>query len=138
MWRVYGNRGYAIMSTVERLSGAFAGYAGEIDGGKVEYANFSIDEPLLGNAFNLVTTKDLPYRDEREFRLLYSDWASGPIPAPRPAGIRIPVEVNRLIERLYVNPTIRRPSDEVHELLKSRRCPYWSSAVVEASPLAEA
>ena len=71
MWKVYANRGCAIESTFERLQISFDGFPGEIEGGTVDYIDYRRETIQVGNIYFPVAKKDLPYRDEREFRLLF-------------------------------------------------------------------
>jgi hypothetical protein len=41
-----------------------------VTGSVINYVDFERSQTGLGQVFTLVTTKDLPYEDEREFRLL--------------------------------------------------------------------
>lgn len=70
MWKAYGERGFAVQTTFERIQISFDSFDGEVQGGVVEYIDFTREELPVGNVFSAVVTKDLPYRDEREFRLL--------------------------------------------------------------------
>ncbi len=135
MWKAYADRGYAIRTTFERVQASFEGFPGVITGGQVDYVDFSRDDTELGNAFTLVTTKDLPYRDEREFRLFF--WQ----PEPRNAGhaveldgVRVPVDLRMLVSRLYVSPLVNGPSPAVRDAAASRGLDFASSSILAKQP----
>ncbi len=71
MWKVYSARGCAIETTFERLKISFDQFSGEVEGGVVEYLDFRRDEMPIGNIYHAAIRKGLPYRDEKEFRLLF-------------------------------------------------------------------
>ena len=94
MWKAYAERGFAIRTTYERVQAAFDRFNGAVTGGVVKYVDFTQESTPVGSPFYLVTTKDLSYRDEREFRLLL--WARDPKNSELQRsgkGIRIPVDV---------------------------------------------
>ena len=76
MWKVYGDRGFAIRTTFERVQISFDRFVGEVNGGVVEYIDFARETTETGNVFSPVVKKDSPYRDEWEFRLLL--WRPNP------------------------------------------------------------
>jgi hypothetical protein len=71
MWKVYGNRECAIQTTYEDLKTAFHKSEKEVTGGIIKYIDYEKERIPFGNSFFAVSHKDLPYTDEREFRLLY-------------------------------------------------------------------
>jgi hypothetical protein len=89
----------------------------------VEYVDFTRESTAVGDAFHLVTTKDLVYRDEREFRLLL--WVVDPKNSELQRsgnGIRVPVDVRTLIDRVYANPLNQsRPPRDLLALLESHK-----------------
>lgn len=132
MWKAYADRGYAIRTTFERIQASFDGFAGVITGGEVDYVNFSRDDVELGNAFTLVTSKDLPYRDEREFRLFF--WPPEPRNSAHPLqpnGARIPVDLRLLVETIYVSPLIGVASAAVRQAASARGIHIVSSSILE-------
>lgn len=135
MWNVYGNRGCAVQSTFERIQISFDRFEGEILGGVVEYIDFSREEIPVGNVFHPVVRKDLPYRDEREFRLLL--WQTGLANqkiGPVPAGIKIKVELNKLIDNIWISPQLKKFPPEIERLVEEKNldCRIRSSAVRDA------
>lgn len=119
MWKAYADRGYAIRTTFERVQASFASFAGTVTGGVVSYVDFERDLTPVGNVFNHVITKDLPYRDESEFRLFFwrHDIKNQSI-EPGPVGLGVQVDVGVLVERVFVNPTERHVPDELLALLR--------------------
>jgi hypothetical protein len=135
MWKVYGDRGCAVQSTFERIQISFDRFEGEILGGVVEYIDFSREEIPVGNVFHAVVRKDLPYRDEREFRLML--WQTGlsnqKIDAG-PAGIEVKVELNKLIDAIWISPQLKKSPSEIQRLVQHKNldCRIRSSAVRDA------
>lgn len=132
MWKAYGDRGCAIQTTFERLQVALDACSENIHGGVVQYIDFSREAMPVGNLFIPVVTKDLPYRDEREFRLLWWQPEFGEeFAKPAPSGVRVKVDLNRLIERIYVSPELENLPSEILATIngKSVDCSIESSAV---------
>jgi len=135
MWKPYGDRGCAVQSTFERIQISFDQFEREILGGVIEYIDFSREEIPVGNVFHAVIRKDLPYRDEREFRLLF--WQTGlsnqKIDAG-PEGIKIKVELNKLIDDIWISPQLKKSPSEIKRLVEQKNldCRVRSSAVREA------
>jgi hypothetical protein len=74
----------------------------------------------LGNSYTPVVKKDLPYRDEREFRLLLWHWQTDPaqgIDVHAPA-VRVPVDLKKLIRHVYINPWRKEVPSVLLELLE--------------------
>jgi hypothetical protein len=131
MWKAYADRGYAIRTTFERIQASFDNFAGVITGGEVDYLDFSRDDTELGNAFTLVTTKDLPYRDEREFRLFF--WQAEPRNSAyplQPNGARVSVDLQFLVRQLYVSPLLGTPSAAVRQAASVRGIEVISSSIL--------
>jgi hypothetical protein len=134
MWKAYGDRGYAIRTTFERMQISFDRFTGEVNGGVVEYIDFTREAMQIGNVFTPVIKKDVPYRDEREFRLLL--WQ------PEPANqwidvsaqaVRVPVDLAKLIQEIYVNPWVKEAHPELYRLLERKhlKCSVISSVINE-------
>jgi hypothetical protein len=122
MWKAYAERGFAIRPTYERVQAAFDPFNGAVTGGVVKYVDFTRESTRVGSPFYLVTTKDLPYLDEREFRLLL--WALDPKNAKLQRtgnGIRVAVDVRTLIERVYVNPLNQSMPGDLLAALESHK-----------------
>lgn len=130
MWKAYAERGYAIRTTFERLQASFDSFAGTVTGGTIDYIDFTRDTGPVGNVFHLVMTKDLPYSDEREFRLLF--WKIDPINAnlqTTPIGIGIPVDISMLIDTVFVNPINPSVPGELLDLLEQYKIPMDGSSL---------
>lgn len=122
MWKAYGNRGFAVRSTFERAQAAFEPFGGSITGGVVQYIDFEREVTSLGNVFNHVITKDLPYTDEREFRFLL--WRHDPANANvvlGPKGVRVRVNLQMLIQSVVVSPLLKEVPSELRTLLERRQ-----------------
>lgn len=134
MWKVYANKGFAVQTTFERVQIAFDAFDGEINGGVVEYIDFAREQFDTGNVFNTVVKKDIPYRDEREFRLLF--WRSDPANSGvivQPGGVRVRVDLNKLIDRIYISPQLNGAPPQLVQLVQAKRldCSIVSSVVKE-------
>ena len=136
MWRAYADRGFAIKTTFERITDAFSSVTGTVYGGVVTYHDFNHDQTSFGNVFRHVVTKDMPYQDEREFRLVF--WRLDPNNASllsESAGIRIPVDVPMLIGSLIRNPFGATIDAELEELIESHKLVVQSSGVAVRRPV---
>jgi hypothetical protein len=131
MWKAYAERGFALRTTYKRVHAAFGRFNGIVTGGVVEYVDFARDSTPVGNAFHLVITKDLPYRDEREFRLVLWAVDSKNTQLKRASnGIRVPVDIGTLIDRVYVNPLNPSIPEDLLALLKSHKIAIDTSRLV--------
>jgi hypothetical protein len=131
MWKAYADRGVALRTTYERVQAAFDRFNGIVTGGVVEYVDFARDRTPVGDAFKLVMTKDLPYRDEREFRLLL--WASDSKNTQLQCtgkGIRVCVDIVTLIDRVYVNPLNPSVPEDLLALLESSKIAIDTSKLI--------
>jgi len=130
MWKAYAERGFAVRTTFERVQASFESFSGSVTGGVVDYVDFNRDRTQVGNVFNLVMTKDRPYTDEREFRLLL--WTLDPknVDFPRQVtGMRVPVDVRMLVERVFVNPLEPNVPGELLAELERHKIPVDSSSL---------
>ncbi len=130
MWKAYGDRGYAIQTTFERLQASFETLTPAITGGVVDYVDFNRDTTAVGNVFNHVATKDMPYCDEREFRLVF--WALDPRNSDycrQQSGVRIPVNVRLLVEAVVRSPYAAPLEPRLEELLERHGIPLTTSAI---------
>lgn len=105
MWKIYlkSNAGLAIQSTFQRLKDSFSVFDKDIHIGKVKYVNPSdiknlelVEAPI--NAFNLILHKRKSFEHERELR------AALLLPKTNKTGVRVGVDLNDLIENIYVAP----------------------------------
>ncbi len=65
--------------------------------------------------------KDIPYKDEKEFRLLYwkLNLPNKKLPADE-KGVKVKIDVNMLIDNIYINPTNKIEISELEELIKNK------------------
>jgi hypothetical protein len=130
MWKAYAERGFAVRTTFERLQSSFDNFPGEVTGGIVNYVDFEREITPLGNVFNHVITKDLPYRDEREFRLLF--WRTAKANQNimlGEKGIKIRVDLKMLIESIYLNPIETTEHEELCQILDEKDIKYSTSLI---------
>lgn len=126
-WRLYlqAAEGIAIRSTVDRFCRCFVGEE-SVEIGSVVYEDFQkLRIPLFGNVLSPSFIKRKSFEHEHEVRALYwhtSDFSagmssiqSGMIP-PKRAGFLIKVELEVLVDSVYVSPT----------------CPSWFGDLVRA------
>ncbi|MBS0496627.1 MAG: hypothetical protein JSR51_03140 [Proteobacteria bacterium] len=135
MWKAYADRGFAIQTTFERIQASFDMFPGFISGGIVNYIDFERDATALGNVFYHAVTKDLPYRDEKEFRLI--NWPhdqSNKDLKTEPSGIKVRVDMQMLIECVYINPFESEIPSDLTELLQKKKIKYISSRINHRSP----
>lgn len=120
MWRVYANKECAIQTNYERLTASFGDDPPEINGCVINYIDYDREDFPIGNVFIPVSYKNLPYKDEKEFRLLY--WSVN-LPnqnfQDREGGIKIKVNSNMLIESIYINPAGEIHNEKIEELKKA-------------------
>lgn len=131
MWKAYGNRGFAIETNFERLQASFNDPSCVVTGGVVDYVNFERDLTSVGNVFNHVTTKDIPYRDEREFRLVF--WDVDPCNANYPKqsnGVRIKVDIKMLVQNIVRSPYREPLSPRLEQVMEQNGFGLTASGVV--------
>lgn len=135
MWKAYASRGYAVRTTFERIQASLDASEAAITGGVVEYVDFTRDLTPVGNVFNHVATKDLPYQDEREFRLVH--WAVNPLNVKAQCsgkGVRVRVNLPMLIASVVRSPYYEPIEPQLEELLLKHRVQLESSLVKVAQP----
>jgi|SRR5208283_4582675 len=134
MWKVYGDRGCAIQTTCERIMTSFHNSPAEISGGIVKYIDYEREQFPLGNAFWSVSHKDIPYKDEREFRLFYWKLSLPNQALPfEETGVKVAVDAGILIENIYINPSTLFVTDKLAEAVtnKSLSCEIKKSRIRE-------
>jgi hypothetical protein len=114
MWKLYGGAdgGIAIQSTYGRLKTSFEGYSGRVSIGLVRYIDFSRELVDPYSTIALATTKRKSFEHERELRILASPDPNDPNVDREKLGrglriaesLVIPVNLDKLIERVYVSP----------------------------------
>lgn len=132
MWRAYGNRECAIQTDYEQLVLSLGNELPEIHGGVVKYIDYEQEALPLNNLLSPVTYKDLPYKDEREFRLLF--WRLCGVNLNYPVdkkSIKIHIDPNSLIENIYINPNSKMEIGELKSLVeeKKMRCGIISTRI---------
>lgn len=101
MWQLYlkNNEGVAIQSTYQRLKDSFKNTSEEIHIGMVQYIDNDNDIIDWSNAFNYAVHKRKSFEHEKELRaIVFSPYIA-------PKGGKIEVNVETLIEKIYVAPT---------------------------------
>lgn len=122
MWKVYGDRGCAIQTNYERLVASFEDEPPEINGGVISYIDYERDCFPIGNVFSSVSYKDLPYIDEKEFRLLYwkEHLANQNFPVNE-SGLKVKIDVNMLIDNIYIDPSKTINIETLKESVKNQK-----------------
>jgi len=120
MWKLYlqNNEGIAVQSTFNRLKNSFLGEK-EIRIGKVQYIDYETAIIQDDNFFYAFLNKRKSFEHERELRAIVSvtPTAEGITDFSKPTidnGIYIPVNLDSLIENIYVAPT----------------CPKWINELI--------
>lgn len=104
MWDLYGKGSgiVAVKSTVGRLKKAVEAYNGSVFISRLWYLDWNT-KPGIDNVLVACSRKDISYQHEAEVRaIIMEDW-SDPKEKGRP-GIRMPVEIERLITEVVVGP----------------------------------
>lgn len=122
MWKVYGDRGCAIQTDYKRLVAAFGDELPAINGCMINYIDYERDQFDVGNIFLPVSHKDLPYRDEKEFRLLCwkPEFEKHNLPFDE-NGVNVRIDVNMLIEKIFINPSKNVNIEELQEQIEKNR-----------------
>ena len=134
MWKAYGDRGCAIQTTYEKLTLSLHSSQAEINVGIVNYIDYDKEQLPIGNTFYSVSYKDIAYKDEKEFRLLYwkLNLPNQNLPAEE-IGVKVAVDVNILIENIYIMPVntvdVERLTDVVKNMALS--CEIKNSRIKE-------
>ena len=118
MWKLYlkSGEGIAIQTTFKRLRDSIIDDK-DIFAGKINYIDFDKDVIHYGNLMNSALIKRKCFEHEKEFRTIYSPLKfEGPdengiyrhISKPSHHGFEIKINVNCLIENIYVSPTCQK------------------------------
>lgn len=115
MWKIYSlaGSGIAIQSTFERLVHAVRPATEEVNIGLVEYRDYASEHIQVGNALVAALTKRRAFEYEHELRAITSVF--GGDEDSRPTGISIIVDIEALIENVYVSPNF----------------PEWQRAIIQ-------
>jgi hypothetical protein len=126
MWRLYGNQegsisvqstfASSVQSTFARLRAVLPNRLddfgrplnGHIDIALVQYRDYSADQIPEGYMFDGFLYKRRFFEHERELRAFFQDipftQGRGPFPPPQEVGRQVPVNLNGLIEAIFVSP----------------------------------
>ena len=137
MWKLYikGDCGIAIQSTFDRLSRSFEGYSDEsVYLGQVRNEDYDIVKMSVNFPPLVCTYKRKSFQHEQELRALIIELEKGGDLDSEPPfkGLSIPVDLEVLIERIYVAPQL---GEWAHELVKSMMLKYGLNKKVEHSSL---
>jgi len=140
MWKSYArtDESVCIQTTMNRFSRAVQASSLDIYIAPVNYIDYQIDHFPSGNCFIPYLYKQKYYREEHEIRAMIFDGKNYQlstlgVDGNPPAGLRVDVELNDLIESVFINPNA--PS-WFSELVKSVLKKYGIPAIVEQSGLA--
>jgi hypothetical protein len=113
MWRLYSleGEGIAIKSTIGALRASFTGAPEPVYIGEVKYMDYLNEESPMQNAFQLVLRKQRSFEHEREVRCVSLHIEGvGDIkkldPDLQPIGLHVPVDVETLVQQVYVAPNL--------------------------------
>lgn len=101
MWKLYvpQNQGIAIQSSIAGIKRAVSSSRIGVFIGAVNYIDYDIEDADDFNALFLALRKRRSFEHEREVRVLVGPRADGAL------GVAVPVELDVLVERIYVAPT---------------------------------
>jgi len=125
MWKLYlkSNEGIAIRSTFDRLTRSFTDRnAHKINVAKVKYINYTRDPPIREDSLSPYFHKRKNFQHERELRAVIQEFRykkNGDIcfdRSPFGDGLYVPVDLDLLVDRVYVAPG----------------CPPWQRELVES------
>jgi len=122
MWKAYTDKGCAIQTDYERLVAAFGDDPPTINGCVINYIDYEREHFPIGNAFVAVSHKDLPYLDEKEFRLLCwkPDLEKQNIPFDE-NGVNIAIDLNMLIKKIFIDPSKNLNIKELQEQIEKKK-----------------
>jgi hypothetical protein len=101
MWKLYlkSDEGIAIQSTAKQFACAFSSYPKDVFIGEVSYIDYETDIIPDMNTLAYIVRKRISFAHERELRAVVWD-------KKEPAcGIEVPVNLNELVETVFVAPT---------------------------------
>jgi hypothetical protein len=107
----------------------------------VDYLDYKRERMPVGNIYQSVVRKDLPYKDERELGC-YSGKMVLPIKKNEVGlkGFKIGINLNKLIARIWLNPQSEESTGEIVRLVEAKGldCEICNSAINEVSRKAAA
>jgi len=121
MWKIYLtiNKGIAIQTTLERLKNSFASFEKDIYIGMVQYTHINdikniqlLKAPF--DAFKVVLQKRKNFEHERELRAVLLS------PTTNEAGVKVKVDLDKLIENIYAAPNSESWIKELIEKILNR------------------
>lgn len=132
MWRLYlkSNEGIAIQSTFSRLKDCFNNGTPDIHIGEVRYIDYEREAISEQNLFYPFLRKRKSFEYEQELRAVVQQWfllsgtISGKLSTAKGTpehGMSIPVNLDRLIDTIYIAPT---SPEWLFELVKSAAAKY--------------
>ncbi len=132
MWRLYlqSNEGIAIQSTFKRLSDSFKDVQYEINIGRVNYIDYEKEWIPEESPLYPLLHKRKSFEHEQELRAITVD---GYLPE-HVDGKYVPVDIDRLIERIFVSPTSQ---SWFSELVRSVATKYDTNKEIRVSKLSE-
>lgn len=107
MWKMYlkSDEGIAIQSTYKRLRDSFNGYKEQdVYIGKVNYIDYEKEKIPPDNALQAYMHKRKSFEYEKELRVLVTEFSDWEQKEPTDTGRFIPVDLNEIIETVYVCP----------------------------------
>lgn len=134
MWKIYSHagQGIAIQSTFARLSGSFGESKPDVHIGAVRYRDYTCESIDENEALACALSKRRSFEYERELRAAVLHDETDP-----PTGISIPVDLDRLIEHIYLSPALTAWQEEtllsllkrfrVEKLLKKSELGFFPS-----------
>ncbi len=107
MWKIYAGvkKGIAIQTTVGKLKVAFNRFRDSVRIGEISYTDEPIEHPTGWSVDKFVScmTKRKCFEYEKELRALI--WDTTEVGRENDGSIVVPIEVNSLIENVYLSPT---------------------------------
>lgn len=111
MWHQYSNQdGLAIQTTGKRLKEAFRITEENIYLSKVKYLDYATDFFEVNGLFSLAIHKRKSFEFEKEVRCICMKMPEGlkekqsPLDVETPTGIKIPINLDVLIDKIYLSP----------------------------------
>lgn len=101
-----------------------------------DHESYLMWKAYAGRGFAIQTSfENMPYRDERKFRLVFWDVEPRNVDYPKLSkGVRVPVDVKMLIRGLVRSPYPEQLAPELEELIEQHGFQLGSSAVAARAP----
>jgi hypothetical protein len=109
LWHMYSSmtQGVSLRSTFRRLTESVRAYDSPIYAGLVRYINYDADAIPEGNLFSAFVHKRRAYQFENEVRAVIHNFPrshDGWVNPAGPQGMRVPVHLVELLERIHIAP----------------------------------